>query len=437
MLHGLAAARRVACRVVRLVTVEEAVRENLVADGFFRPVRRLVAFLINGQLEILRATQLQLSRAARLRIVAVFLCVIQKELVPIDAIRLRRERDDPEVFAVLRACLRHGVGRRLPRVVIGIVLVAAFRRHGRLRQQELCIRDIARARRELQRDRRALGDGTPGRALRFVPAVMRDALGVDAAIIGDDVALRRIVIEGHRARLRDLDGLRDGRLPALRDRRRVRASRDIGVGFVEVRQHVVAHRGVLHTRHTRELRQVGVGFHLVAVAVGDVMRLVIIIEGNVFGPLQRQRNIRAIRHAAEAVVLSPAAVDGNLVIIGAGRHIFDGIRIKSVSIIMHARRRVGWRPLRRCAAELLQVADEDDGAFCRLRRLRSSRANLQGKWEWSGERRSKQTERQRYGKHFSAGHHIVVPPFSCISIFIRPPPEGAVSRQADWGSSRM
>lgn len=88
MLHRLEAARIRTRVVIALVAVEEAVREDLVADGVLRPVRRLVVLAVDRELVRLDAAHLELARAAGLRIVAVLLRVVEHELVAVEAVRV-------------------------------------------------------------------------------------------------------------------------------------------------------------------------------------------------------------------------------------------------------------------------------------------------------------------------------------------------------------
>ena len=369
VLHRLRAACRRARIVVRLVAVEETIREDLAADSFLRPIRRLIALLEASDLEILRARELELARAARLRIVAVLLRIVEHELIPIDTIALRRERHLPDIRAILFADLRHLVVRRRARLIVRVVLVAAPRRHGSLRHHELRRRDIAGRRLDLQRDRRALGDSAPRAAHLRAPAVMDDLVRADAAVVRDDALVRRVIVERHRTRLRDVDGLRDRRLACLRDRRRIVADRHLRIRLIEIRQHEIVHRAVLDARDTGDHRQLLFREHLVAMAFRDAVRLVVVVERDRLRLVERHRDIRAVSDAAEAVVLRPGAVDCDLVVVRAGGHVLDRERIETMIACRHLRRHIRRRPLRARPAERLQIAAEHDIALVRELRL--------------------------------------------------------------------
>lgn len=70
--------------VVALIAIKEAVWENLIADGFLGPIRRLEVFAVDRQLIRLNAAQLKLPRMARLRVIAVFLRVVKQEFIAIE-----------------------------------------------------------------------------------------------------------------------------------------------------------------------------------------------------------------------------------------------------------------------------------------------------------------------------------------------------------------
>ena len=369
VLYRLRAAGRRARVVVLLVAVKETVREDLIADGFLRPLRRRVALLVARNLEIFRAAELQLARAASLGVVAVFLRVIQEEFVAVDTVGLRGDRGLPEVRAALRGDFLHRDERRRAAVVVRVVLVAALGGHGRFREDDFRILHVAGLRLQFQRDGRALSDGAPRAAHVLVPAVVLHLIGVDAAIVGDEALGLLVIVERDVAAARDVHGLRKSGLALLRNRSRVVARVHRAIRLEQVREHEVIHGAVFDARHAADDRQFVVRQHFVAVAVGNLMRLVVIVEGDGLRLVERHGDIRAVGEAVQAVVLGPAAVDGDFVVIGAGRHVLDGEFIEAVTDVLHLRRHVRRSPFRARAAEGLQVAAQHDVALVRERSL--------------------------------------------------------------------
>ena len=92
-----------------------------------------------------------------------------------------------------------------------------------------------------------------------------------------------------------------------------------------------------------------------------MVRLVVVVEGDFLRLRQRQLHVRAVEVAAEAVVLGPAAVDGNLVVIRAGRQLYL-VRIEIMADGLHARRRVRRIPVLRRASLRLHRARQHDAA---------------------------------------------------------------------------
>ena len=245
VLHRLEAARIRTRVVVALVAVEEAVREDLVADGILRPVRRLVVLAVDGELVRLDTAQLELARAAGLRIVAVLLRVVEHELVAVEAVRRRRERGRPDVLVARGRGFRHRIRSDRAGRVVRIVLIATIGRNLGLVDDELRARDIALARGERELYRRALLDGFKRSAVIRTPAVVVDLVLADAAIVGDQALCLTVVVERDIAILGDIDLLRQRILTRHLDRDRVVALLERDGLLEEIVEHLVAHQRVI------------------------------------------------------------------------------------------------------------------------------------------------------------------------------------------------
>ena len=245
VLHRLEAARIRTRVVVALVAVEEAVREDLVADGILRPVRRLVVLTVDRELVRLDAAQLELARAAWLRIVAVLLRVVEHELVAVEAVRRRRERGRPDVLVARGRGFRHRIRSDRAGRVVRIVLIATIGRNLGLVDDELRARDIALARGERELYRRALLDGFKRHAVIRTPAVVVDLVLADAAIVGDQALCLTVVVERDIAILGDIDLLRQRILARHLDRDRVVALLERDGLLEEIVEHLVAHQRVI------------------------------------------------------------------------------------------------------------------------------------------------------------------------------------------------
>lgn len=191
---------------------------------------------------------------------------------------------------------------------------------------------------------------------------MVDLVLADAAIVGDQALCLAVVVERDIAILGDIDLLRQRILARHLDRDRVVALLERDGLLEEIVEHLVAHQRVIdRAKAAREHRQVFIRAECVARAVCNVMRLVVVVEGDFLRLRQRQLHVRTVEVAAEAVILSPAAVDGNLVVIRAGRQLYL-VRIEIMADGLHARRRVRRIPVLRRASLRLHRARQHDAA---------------------------------------------------------------------------
>ena len=191
---------------------------------------------------------------------------------------------------------------------------------------------------------------------------MVDLVLADAAIVGDQALCLAVVVERDIAILGDIDLLRQRILARHLDRDRVVALLERDGLLEEIVEHLVAHQRVIdRAKAAREYRQVFIRAECVARAVCDVVRLVVVVEGDFLHLRQRQLHVRAVKVAAEAVVLGPAAVDGDLVVIRAGRQLhLVGIEIMADGL--HARRRVRRIPILGRTGLRLHRARQHDAA---------------------------------------------------------------------------
>ena len=191
---------------------------------------------------------------------------------------------------------------------------------------------------------------------------MVDLVLADAAIVGNQVPCLAVVVERDIAVLGDIDRLRQRVRSRHRDRDRVVALLQGDRLLEEIVEHLVAHQRVRDCAEAaREHRQLAVCAERVTRAVRDVMRLVVVVERDFLRLRQRQLHVRAVEVAAEAVVLGPAAVDGDLVVIRASRQLhLVGIEIMADGL--HARRRVRRIPVLRRASLRLHRARQHDAA---------------------------------------------------------------------------
>ena len=191
---------------------------------------------------------------------------------------------------------------------------------------------------------------------------MVDLVLADAAIVGNQVPCLAVVVERDIAVLSDIDRLRQRVRSRHRDRDRVVALLQGDRLLEEIVEHLVAHQRVRDCAEAaREHRQLAVCAERVTRAVRDVMRLVVVIERDFLCLRQGQLDVRAVEVAAEPVVLGPAAVDGDLVVIRASRQLhLVGIEIMADGL--HARRRVRRVPIFGRASLRLHRARQHDAA---------------------------------------------------------------------------
>ena len=191
---------------------------------------------------------------------------------------------------------------------------------------------------------------------------MVDLVLADAAIVSNQVPCLAVVVERDIAVLGDIDRLRQRVRSRHRDRDRVVALLQGDRLLEEIVEHLVAHQRVRDCAEAaREHRQLAVCAERVAHAVRDVMRLVVVVERDFLRLRQRQLHVRAVEVAAETVVLGPAAIDGDLVVIRASRQLhLVGIEIMADGL--HARRRVRRVPIFGRTSLRLHCARQHDAA---------------------------------------------------------------------------
>ena len=336
MLHGLMSAGLRAGVVIALVAIEETIREDLIDDRFLGPVRRMIVRTVDRELEQLGSTQRHCTGMTRFRIVTVFLHAIQEELIAIDAIRIRPDRDAPGVQPVLRPFQLHRPGLTGPRLIARIVLIPAIGRDLRLIQHELRLLDIAMLRLKCKPYRRTDPDRFKRAAEIRIPGVVQQLILMDAAIIRHQFLCRRVIVERHVA----IPGNRHiclySRLPFLGH------GELIGPGLDRQRRLIeLIHQHILHDMIALDRSQIAAKHRqlillqqLVVRAVLDLVRLIVVVERDFGWFVQIHLDVRPIRVAIEAIVFRPAAVDRDLVVVGPGRQI-RRIRIEAVSGILH------------------------------------------------------------------------------------------------------
>ncbi len=192
---------------------------------------------------------------------------------------------------------------------------------------------------------------------------MDDLVGADAAVVRDDVLMYGVIVERDIRALGDMNLLRDRSLPLLRDHSRIFTGGDLCVRLVQVRQHQIVHRAVRDSRDARDHWQLVLRKHLVAVAVRDAVRLVVVVERDRLRLIERHSDVRAVGDAVQAVVLSPGAIDRNLIVVRTGRQVLNRKGVEAMIGRRHLRRHIGRSPLRAGAAEGLQIAAKHDIAL--------------------------------------------------------------------------
>ena len=197
---------------------------------------------------------------------------------------------------------------------------------------------------------------------------MDDLVRADAAVVGDDVARLAVVVERDLARLCDIHALRDGRGPRLRDGHVVRARGDVCRELIELLEELIAHHIIREPLDARELRQRLIGEHRIARRVRDAVRRVVVVERHRRRLVDVHGDVCAVRQSAEAVVLRPAAVDGNLILIVARGQLLR-VAVEIMPQGLHARRHVAGVPVLRGACLRLHRARHDDGAALSGERL--------------------------------------------------------------------
>ena len=332
--------------VVGLVTVKEAVRENLAGNGFLGPVRGMVVSSIHCQLERLGSTQCCSTDVARTGVITVLKHIIQQEGIAVHAVFLRGNGNRPDIAAILGTNLLHVVSYGLACGIIRVVLVTAVGSNLCLGKYQLGILHIPLLGADGELDSLPYLGWLERSAVCGIPGVMYYLVRMDAAIVNNDFLASKVVVEAYLAVLADCYLLLYCLLPLLLDFGSVSACLYIQGGLIELVHQEVAHYLVTlqGCKIAAQGRELCVLQHFVAVAVLNLVGNVVIIEGNFFRLVKGELYVGTIEVAVEAVILCPAAVDGNLVEVRACWQV-HGVGVEAVADILHLSGFVGRVPV--------------------------------------------------------------------------------------------